>query len=765
MDKKRASENGGGEHPDPAASAAELEAGRRPLDETLTSFRLLRSIIDSSPAVVCLWRVEDDWPVEYVSDGISQFGYTPEELRSDKVSFGDFVLPEDMARLEAEVAQYFERDVDEYAQEYRILTKSGETRWVEDRNIVIRDSKGQVTHVQGMILDMTERKRMETRLRDSEVSLNAAQQLAHVGSWHWDLRTGMFSMSDEMLRIHGLPPEAPLADIRAVVESLVHPDDRALLRGIMEDILAGGEGQDASFRIVRPNGEVRWISATRHTARQRGEDGRPVVLMGAVRDITEQRAARIALQQSEEKYRAVVESAGEAICTLNAQGEILFVNTVAARSLGGSPEELVGKTMWDVFPKDFADREVARVREAIASGEGNLIESITPIGDEIRWYQISMEPVRDHDGEVRSALVIARDITERKRAEEGLRRSEERYRTLFEGANEGILAADIETRRQMFANPAACKMLKYSAEELLEMTIEDLHRPEDLACAMSKFQALARGDREMVSAIPFRTRDGKVVYADASATIMKINGRDCIVGFLRDLTDARRADESLKTAYVKLMTARDEERRYLASELHDSVGQKLVALRMRLDNVPLTGAKSPAEPGSELLKAVATCNELIVDLRRICHGLYPPALEAMGLVSAMKQLERHCQSAGLTAAICCHSAIARTRFGPEVEIALFRIAQEAVNNAIRHSRGTNIDIDVMHVGGQLVLAVIDDGEGFDVQTAAGKGLGLNSMRDRARAVGAELTIASEPGETRIEVSVAVDLEETNGEEG
>ncbi|MDP6546810.1 MAG: PAS domain S-box protein [Phycisphaerae bacterium] len=613
--------------------------------------------------------------------------------------------------------------------------------------------------------DAIERKRIEMALRDSEETLKAAQKLAHVGSWQWNLRTGDFSMSDEMLRIHGLPLEDPPDDVQAIVASLVHPDDQARIRSLVEDAITGGQGQEISFRIVRTDGDVRWLAASRHTVRQRGEDGRPVVLMGTVQDITEQRAAQIALQQSEEKYRAVVESAGEAICRLNAEGVFLFMNTICAQRLGGTADELTGKTLWDVFPEGFADSEATRAREAIASGEGSLIETIVPLGDEMRWYQISMEPVRDHDGKVRSALVIARDITERKQAEEQLRQSEELHRTLFEGANEGILGADIETRKIMFANPAACRILKYSAEELLEMTVEDCHRPEDLAHVMSVFQAQARGDYKIAPAVPFRTRDGDVVHADVAAAIIRIKGRDCIVAFLRDLTDARRAEEALKTAHMKLMTARDEERKHLASELHDSVSQKLVALGMRLDNIALAGAKLPAEQGYELLQSAVTCNEIIADIKGICHGLYPPALEALGLVAAMKQLEEYCKSADLTATIHCDPVIVRVRFGPEIEIALFRIAQEAVNNAIRHSGGTNVDIDLMCADGQLVLAVVDDGEGFDMQAANGMGLGLNSMRDRARAVGAKLNIASEPGETRIEVAVAVDLEETNEQKG
>jgi signal transduction histidine kinase len=115
----------------------------------------------------------------------------------------------------------------------------------------------------------------------------------------------------------------------------------------------------------------------------------------------------------------------------------------------------------------------------------------------------------------------------------------------------------------------------------------------------------------------------------------------------------------------------------------------------------------------------------------------------------------------MNAAIQCDPIIERARFSPEVEIAMFRVAQEAVNNAIRHSGADNVDIDLMYSEGRLSLAVVDDGAGFDVSAAQGSGLGLSSMRDRANAVGAELTVRSEPGETRIEVSTAVDIRETD----
>jgi PAS domain S-box-containing protein len=856
--------------------AGKLDALRNELEETQRSLQMLMSIVNTSPAVVCLWQMTDDLPVEFISDSIEQFGYSADELRSGEISFNDIVPPEDMEHLKADSLEYFDQGIEEYTTDYRIYAKSGEVRWVKSRNTVVRDSDDQVTHLQGIILD-----------------------------------------------------------------------------------------------------------------------------------ITEERTTLIALQQSEEKYRAVVESSSEAICTLNADGVFLFMNAVCAQRLGGTVEQLVGKTLWDVFPKEFADREAIRAQNAIGSGQSNTIEVYAPLGGEMRWYQISMEPIREHDQQVHSTLVIARDIhehktalialktseehlqaimaslhqtailvytpdgyilscwassemdtrygidtnalagkhlrdvfpleiaemrlqsinnvyksgwsvrddwlatfpngqfwiettlsplkdpdgniinivafardiTDRKQTEKLLKQSEQRYKALFEGTSEGILVADIETQKYLFANPAICEMMNYSAEEFLEMTIANSHPPEDLDHVVECFQAQARGDYKVATNIPFQTRDGKVIYADVSArlikfegrgcavgfihdltetrraeeqlrqseqryrtlfeganegilvvdietrklvfsnpavqnmlkyrkeelltmsiedwhrsediehvmnefyalihgesklapaipfvtgdgeivfadvgaTIIRLEGRDCIVGFLRDLTEARRTEEALKIAHVKLMAARDEERKHLAAELHDSVNQKLVALGMQLGKITNVNGPAPTK----------TCNELIADIRGICHGLYPPALEALGLIPAMRQLKEYGKSAGIITTIQCDPVIERVRLAPEIEIALFRIAQEAVNNVIRHSGASTIDIDLVRYKQKLVMAIVDNGAGFDIKAEEGKGLGLSSIKDRANAIAAKLTVSSEPGETRIEVSVKTEFKETNQKE-
>jgi PAS domain S-box-containing protein len=120
-----------------------------------------RGIVNRGPAVVFIWRIDQDWPIVFVSDNVRQWGYEPADLLSGRITGSDTVHPQDLARVEAEVQRHLAEGRSDYAQEYRIRTASGETRWVEDRNTVIPDEAGDPRYIQGIVLDITERKHLE----------------------------------------------------------------------------------------------------------------------------------------------------------------------------------------------------------------------------------------------------------------------------------------------------------------------------------------------------------------------------------------------------------------------------------------------------------------------------------------------------------------------------------------------------------------------------------------------------------------------------
>ena len=130
-------------------------------------------VVENSPVVVFRWEAKEGWPVAFVSRNITQFGYTPEELMSGTVPFTAIVHPEDLERVAREVQTYSSQGPDEYQQEYRILTRDGDVRWIDDRTVIERDPEGRITHYQGIVIDITERKRADEDLFNSQQMLQA----------------------------------------------------------------------------------------------------------------------------------------------------------------------------------------------------------------------------------------------------------------------------------------------------------------------------------------------------------------------------------------------------------------------------------------------------------------------------------------------------------------------------------------------------------------------------------------------------------------
>jgi signal transduction histidine kinase len=219
------------------------------------------------------------------------------------------------------------------------------------------------------------------------------------------------------------------------------------------------------------------------------------------------------------------------------------------------------------------------------------------------------------------------------------------------------------------------------------------------------------------------------------------------------MLERARVEEALDITRRKLNTNLEQQRRHLASELHDSVGQQLIGLKLALEHVMACGKPALGPDCAKTLGgAIEECMTLIREVRTISHGLYPPALEAFGLASALRQLAvevgRTCP-----ATVTCPEEMEAARYSQDAEIALFRIAQEAVHNAIVHGRAKKIDIQLNHEAGDILMTVTDDGVGFAPSKATGKGLGLISMRDRASTAGGDLTITSRPSETRLVVRI------------
>lgn len=246
--------------------------------------------------------------------------------------------------------------------------------------------------------------------------------------------------------------------------------------------------------------------------------------------------------QSEEMLRTLINTTRETLLLIDTKGTILLVNETAAERLGKSVQELVGTCIYDHFPPELAKSRKEQLDKVFATGEPVRFED-TRAGIS---YETYCYPVFGEEGEISRVAIFAYDITARKRAEEALRESEEKFRTIFDRASDGILLADPISKKFLQGNTTICSMLGYTKEEIESFTIHDIHPPEDISRVLDEFEKQLKGEMVLAKDLPVLRKDGSIFYADINSAHITIGGTHYLLGIFHDITARKRAEEALK---------------------------------------------------------------------------------------------------------------------------------------------------------------------------------------------------------------------------
>ncbi|MFQ5930818.1 MAG: PAS domain S-box protein [Nitrospiraceae bacterium] len=324
-------------------------------------------------------------------------------------------------------------------------------------------------------------------------------------------------------------------------------------------------------------------------------------------------------------------------------------------------------------------------------------------------------------------------------AEETPRHSEQRFQKIFEHSNDAIFLVSPSTNDILDVNPTCCRMLGYSRHELLALKISDVH-PNEMPELMRFAETVFSDGKGWTNELTCTTKTGQVLPAEISASAVRIEGEDCMIAMVRDTTERIAAEKQIREQAKQLAIL--EERGRLARDLHDSVAQALYGVTLNAQAGERMLASDDTELAAQQLHKIReAAQEALRDMRLLIYELRPADLEQLGLAEALRTrleaVERH---AGL------HVDFEDNEIGrlpSELEETIYRIAQEALNNVLKHSGAKHVALTLDRQGETVTMAVRDDGRGFELDRLKDHhGFGIGGMQERAEQAGGELEIKS-----------------------
>jgi PAS domain S-box-containing protein len=616
----------------------------------------------------------------------------------------------------------------------------GTTLYVRESAQAVRDEFGKVKYYQGTVEDITNHKKTELALQESEEKYRQLFETEMDAIMIFDAETREFlDVNDAAVRLYGYSRD----EFLKLTQTDITVEKRA------SDISIKQTSESNPVRIPlryhkKKDGAIFPVEISGSSFMFKGRK----VLCGVVRDITLRKIAEEMLRESENRYRAVVENAAEGIAVVH-DGILKYVNPHLIAITGYTEKELMSRFFIEFVHPD--DRE--RIMEIhLNRNQGKEVPLVYELRifdkqGETKWLENSGILI-DWEGKP-ATLNFLRDVTGRKKTEEQLKESEERFRSLSNAAFEGI--AIIKDGRLVDANAAFTNLFGYTLDEIIGKEIQMLVAPEDRQLVMENVQS---GYEKPYEHKALR-KDGSILNLEVCGKTVLIKGQRCRITAIRDITERKKTEEQLleyqaklKSLASQLSVIEERERHRIATELHDQIGQSLVFSKTKLDS--MRGSISSGELADSLEEVCDCLGQVIQDTRSLTFDLSYPILYELGFETAVSEW--------LDVKIGKNHGI-KTEFeddgkskplDDDIRALLFRNVRELLINVVKHAEARKVKVSICKVDSQICISVEDDGIGIKPDkikslSVGDSGFGIFSIREWLEQLGGHLEIDSEEG--------------------
>ena len=635
---------------------------------------------------------------------------------------------------------------------HRII-RYGETGYVQLRGERIFDENEKKWMINGTVLDITEIKHIEKQLKDEQKRFEIAANITSDVIWEWNPEKNQLWWGEGIETLFGYHESDYIDDPRFWHKRIAEEDQERVTRSMKNAEVNGDLFWSEEYSFLDVNNQKKRIADSAMLVRD--SDNNIIRIIGAMVDKIKEIEYQNSLEHQSRKFEMIAKSSNDVLYEWNCKTNEIWWSEGWHTKFMFDEDQIIQNYDWwkSHLHPDYQKNIIESLEKSISSGDDSWLEHYK-FKNGNGTYSIVIDKgyfIKDN-GEVTYMVGTISDITEEVNAREELKASEEQYRLLFEQNPIPMWIYDPETLKFVTINQSTLENYEYTKEEMLEMTIADIRPKSEITRLKEDLKKNLGKERTEFVEWEHLTKSGKKLIVEISASNIYYKGKQQRLIIAHDITEQRKAEEKAISAIIE---GEERERQRIAKELHDGLGQYLSASNMNLKSVYEDLKDIPEKLDKTYKTGLELLNHAISETRNISQNLLPKAIQDYGLELAVESLINSLKSNN-NITFNLYKNISDVDIPSNIQINLYRILQEALNNTLRHGKPGKVDVQLVYSDNEILLVIEDNGIGFNIHEITGEGLGLRSMKTRAGAMSAELDIVSSKDKGTI-ISVIVPI--------